>query len=108
VVTTNAASGYIITGLGDSPNGLVSANDNIPWVADGTVTAGASEYGAAYAGAGGHPAGDIGLASTTTVTSRSAPYNNDTTTATYKASPNTIDKPGTYQSVITYIATGTF
>lgn len=111
VVTTNAQSGYIITGLGDNTNGMVNqdiSGQYLNWVIDGTVTAGSEEFGAAYAGAAGHPVGDVGLGTLTTVTSRISPQNNDTTTVTYKASIDTLTQTGSYRSIITYIATGTF
>ncbi|MDP9211959.1 MAG: hypothetical protein M3N59_01640 [bacterium] len=104
-VGTNASGGYAITGQGTT---LTSGSDTIPFVTDGTVTAGASEYGVAFAGAAGHPAGDQDLSSSTTVASASGPVSSAVTTATYKASITGSQPAGSYTSAITYIATATF
>lgn len=107
-VTTDLTRGYVIIAQADHT--LQSGANTIPFVADGTVTAGSAEYGARFSGGlGSHPAGDIGLPALTTVTS----YNDnvgsgDTTTATYKASASPATPPGTYSSTTTYIATATF
>jgi len=107
-VTTDLTRGYVITAQADGP--FRSGANNIPFVADGLVTAGSAEYGASFSGGlGSHPAGDISLASLTTVTS----YNDnvssgDTTTATYKASASPATQAGSYASTTTYVATATF
>ena len=107
-VVTDLTRGYVITAQADGS--FRSGANTIPFVADGLVTAGSTEYGAAFTGGlGSHPAGDIGLASLTTVTS----YNDnvsagDTTTATYKTSASPVTRAGSYASTTTYIATGTF
>lgn len=104
-VSTNASSGYNISGQG---NTLTSGTNTIPFVSDGAVTTGVAEYGLAFSGAAGHPAGDIGLASATSVASRSNPVSNDTTTATYKVSITDTTAAGNYSSTIKYVATATF
>ncbi|MEX2209403.1 MAG: hypothetical protein WD603_03775 [Patescibacteria group bacterium] len=104
-VSTNASGGYTLTGQGST---LTSGSDTVPFVTDGTVTTGVSEYGVAFAGASGHPAGDQDLTTTTTVASSTGPVSNATTTATYKASIVASQPAGSYQSSITYIATATF
>lgn len=107
-VATDLTRGYVITAQADGP--FRSGANTIPFVADGTVTAGSAEYGATFSGGlGSHPAGDISLASLTTVTS----YNDnvsggDTTTAIYKASAGPATQSGTYSSTTTYVATATF
>lgn len=104
-VGTNASGGYTLTGQGSA---LASGSDTIPFVTDGTVTTGASEYGVAFAGAAGHPVGDRDLTNITTVASSTGPVSGATTTATYKASVAGSQPAGSYTSQITYIATATF
>ncbi len=104
-VSTNASGGYSLTGEGST---LTSGSDTIPFVTDGTVTTGVSEYGVAFSGASGHPAGDQDLSTATTVASSTGPTSNATTTATYKASIDASQPAGSYTSAITYIATATF
>ena|GEM_PF-5677979 len=107
-VATDMTRGYVITAQAD---GLFRSGPNsIPFVADGTVTAGSAEYGARFTGGlGVHPAGDIGLAPLTTVTTYTDNVaGGDTTTATYRASAAPSTQPGSYASTTTYIATATF
>lgn len=104
-VSTNAQGGYAITGQG---NQLTAGSNTIPFTTDSAVTTGQSEYGVAFSGATGHPAGDRDLTSSQTVASSSAPANAAQTTATYKASIAGTQAAGNYTSTVTYVATATF
>ncbi len=104
-VSTNAAGGYAITGSGST---LTDGSKNVPFTLDSAVTTGVSEYGVAFSGATGHPAGDRNMSTSQTVASSSAPASNATTTATYKASIAGTQAAGNYTSAITYVATATF
>lgn len=107
-VTTDLTRGYVITAQADGP--FRSGPNSIPFVADGTVTAGSAEYGARFTGGlGSHPTGDISLAPLTTVTTYTDNVSGgDTTTATYRVSAAPSTQPGSYASTTTYIATATF
>lgn len=103
--TTNASGGYVITGQGST---LTSGPSTIAFVTDGSVTAGVAEYGVNFTGSAGNPPGDIGLASSATVASRSSAIANDSTTATYRVSISGLTTPGNYSSTITYTCTASF
>lgn len=117
-ITTNGQSGYVVSAQGTS---LTAGALNFPFVSDGTVTAStsASEYGLAVAGqtnitcgAGGVTcaSGDFGIASQTSLVSKTGVSNTagDTARVTYKANSSNIQGAGDYQSVVNYVASAKF
>lgn len=106
-VATNAASGYDVNAAGST---LTRGAATIPFVADGTVTAGASEYGISVTtcGAGATcTSGDLGMPQNGLIT-RATPTSGDTHTVTYEASITAAQAAGSYTSNISYVAVGKF
>jgi hypothetical protein len=115
-VNTNAAGGYIVTGQGST---LSAGTPTIPFTTDGTVTAGVSEYGIDVDASGTPCTGntyptdnggeDFDLSSTKTVVSNTTgPVSTCRSSVLYRASVTGSQAAGSYQSVITWLATGTF
>ena len=118
-IDTNAAGGYQVTVLEDG-NLRTSGGDFITDAND-DVDAGVEEYGLATSDTGvnittwdGDCNGsdpELANAITTTiqsVASHNAPIENDISTMCYSASITPTTEAGSYQHVLTYIATGTF
>ncbi len=106
-VSTNAPFGYTVqaTDDGDFRNGGTPITD----VADGTVTAGSTEYGVSDSGTDAVLAGDQPLSSTPlVVASRSNWVSNSTTTMTHHASIVAGFTTGGYSHIVTYVAIGNF
>ena len=116
-VTTNAREGYKVTAIEDG-NLRYGAN-NIDDVAGGTVDPNTEEYGLATSKTGQYFAQDTDCANTPfnataidgtarQVASADAPIDADQTTLCYSAAISGATPAGSYQHVLTYIATGTF
>lgn len=118
-VSTNAAGGYQVTVLEDG--NLRTSGGDIITDANDDVDAGEEEYGLATSDTGvdittwdsdcngSNP--ELANAITTTiqsVASNNAPIDNDVSTMCYSASITSTTEAGSYQHVLTYIATGTF
>jgi len=119
-VTTNAHDGYQVTVIEDG-NLRTGGGDTITDVSDGEVDAagGDEEYGLATSKSGQDITQDAVCgsapynasaitAAAQSVASATAPIDNDTTTLCYAAVVNGATEAGSYQHVLTYIATGTF
>ncbi|MCH8821675.1 hypothetical protein IID23_04120, partial [Patescibacteria group bacterium] len=117
-IDTNAAGGYQVTVLEDG-NLRTSGGDVISDVSGPTVDAGNEEYGLATSDSGQAITQDTSCGpdpdnasaitgSAQSVASHNAPIENDTSTMCYSASITSTTEAGSYQHVLTYIATGTF
>lgn len=108
--TTNAAGGYTTT-LADDGNLRTGTGDDINDVSDGTVSAGAEEYGVALTGSDRAFADEQGIPAsptTLTVASNSGPVTSSSVTVTHKSSINSSSPAGSYSHSVTVVSTATF
>lgn len=104
-VTTNSPTGYTAT-IAEDGNLRSGAND-INDVNDGTVTAGAEEYGIRTSGAAGQMNNSDTAITTSaqTAASTSTIATNEETTITYKAAASSNTESGTYSHTVTFTTT---
>ena len=115
-VTTNAGSGYSATIIADGAF-KISGGNSFGDVTDGTVTAGANEYGFRTSGSDGLFGSTDTCMPFTTSSCSTTPkifatntswVSSSTTTLSFKASPSTTTTAGGYAQAITIIVSGTF
>ncbi len=100
VVTTNANTGYSLS--------LVNVSGSMPTaVADGTVTAGADEYGVSASGAGALISGDVAVTEGLAIALSTNEVIQATTTLAFKASYLS-GTPGSYSQSMTLTASANF
>lgn len=102
-VTTDSLTGYVTT-ISENGN-LVSGANNINDVADGTVTAGAEEYGIKTSGGNGVLTNDTAINGTVTVASASTPVASSATTVLFRAAVSQSTISGSYSHAVTFSIT---
>lgn len=120
IVSTNAASGYVITYnaplLTSGGNTIAAAtitgdSDGAPGTAQfalcGKATAGSPTVVSGYV-CGTNSDYNFATSTTTTLASHNAPASSDTVSVAYLANISGSTPAGSYTSIVTYIATGTF
>lgn len=100
VVACNAVTGYSIS-LSDVSGSMPTA------VSDGTVTAGADEYGVSTSGGNAATSGDVAVANGLVLASATTDIVQTTTTVAFKASYNTVSA-GTYSQALVLTAAANF
>lgn len=107
-VTTNAASGYNVK-LSQDGNLRSAGGNDIDEVSDGSVTAGAEEYGIRTSGSSGQfNSSDTAISGTPTIASKSAVASAEETTVTFRASINSATYTASYSHTVTFTATANF
>jgi len=99
-VTTDSASGYATTVTEDG--NLRSGGDDIDDVSDGSVTAGAEEYGIVTSGGNGQLGADTAIDGSVTVASKSSEAEAVATTVTFNASRAAGTVAGSYSHIVTF------
>lgn len=107
--TTNAVDGYVTT-IYETENLKTGAGSDIDDVADGTVSAGAEEYGVRTSGAAGQMNGADTAITTSpqTVALYNSWINGSAVTITFKAAISSLTAAGAYAHNVTLISTGRF